>query len=187
MTYANMPAGFHCDPDYALIHTGEHCWNYNTAPGSYTESDTPTLLMGTYDADIAFFETMYAAGLVTGDSDYTYSKAVVYKGQTIPILLSEHKINYVAAAGCTTIILCRNQTNCDGKEVTDSPSSTILLTGSSGNGDDDTGPNASAPSDAAADMDPNGSEEPDIANNAVDPDANAPLDAAAEADPNGNI
>lgn len=112
-TYSNMPAGFSCPVEHALPQMGEHCWNFDTMPNSFAEWDKPTHIMGSYNAGIAFWETMYSVNYVTGDDDHSHKETIDYEGQTIRTLPSEYELNYVAATGRSNIILRGTRATCD--------------------------------------------------------------------------
>lgn len=108
---ANMPEKFTCDLETALPVSGIHCWDFskNPAPSSWAD---PVLVMGSYDATVAFFEPMVPLSFVTGHTDHYYSEQVDYQGQTIKTLPSEYSINYEANTGRATITLKGARSSC---------------------------------------------------------------------------
>ena len=113
-TPANMPENFFCDFDHAVpANGGNHCWDYSTNPDDYASWVEPVLIMGSYDAKIAFWEPMTPLGFVTGPDDHHFSKTVEYQGQTIKTLPKEYSINYVESTGRTTITLKGERSFCD--------------------------------------------------------------------------
>lgn len=93
---------------------GEHCWDFDIMPVSYANWDKPSTIMGTYDSDIAFFETMFALAFVTGNPVQTFSEAPVFEGQTISTLPSEYEVNYGGqSTGRTTMILRGTRAFCE--------------------------------------------------------------------------
>lgn len=110
---ANMPANFRCDPDHAVPGMGEHCWDFDTMPDTFEDWVEPSTVMGTYNADIAFFETMFTLGFVTGKKKQSYRETVQYKGQTISTLPSEYKVESGGRSGRTTIILHGTRAFCE--------------------------------------------------------------------------
>mmetsp|Transcript_31763 Transcript_31763/g.57498 ORF Transcript_31763/g.57498 Transcript_31763/m.57498 type:complete len:312 (+) Transcript_31763:26-961(+) len=109
---ANMPANFTCDIEAAVPASGTHCWDFLTNPNSVESWVDPVLIMGTYDAKIAFWEPMAPLSFVTGVNDTYYSAEVNYQGQTIKTLPTEYSIEYDATTGRATIILNGVKSSC---------------------------------------------------------------------------
>eukprot|EP00571_Detonula_confervacea_P003579 CAMPEP_0172313474 /NCGR_PEP_ID=MMETSP1058-20130122/20258_1 /TAXON_ID=83371 /ORGANISM="Detonula confervacea, Strain CCMP 353" /LENGTH=329 /DNA_ID=CAMNT_0013027129 /DNA_START=161 /DNA_END=1150 /DNA_ORIENTATION=- len=110
---SNMPLKFECDVEAAVPKQGTHCWDFATNPDSVSDWSDPVLIMGSYDADIAFLEPMYPRSFVTGDTNNSYNANVVYEGQTIETLPKEYSIDYIASTGRTTIVLKGTRAACD--------------------------------------------------------------------------
>lgn len=108
---ANMPADFTCDAAAAVPGSGIHCWDFNSNPSAQCWC-YPVLVMGSYDAKIAFFEPTVALDFVTGVNDASYHSDVAYEGKTIKTLPYHYSVSYVVSTGRTTIILKGKRNSC---------------------------------------------------------------------------
>ena len=100
---ANMPANFTCSWPDALPNMGLHCFDFDavTNQDDWTE---PTLIMGSYDGDIAFYEPMVPLSFMTGDVDKEYSQTgIEYMGHTKYSLPRDYSVSYSAETFRTTI------------------------------------------------------------------------------------
>ena len=61
--------------------------------------------MGSYDGDLAFYETMAPYNFVSGDKDTYFEEEVTYIGQTIEHLPSTHSVSYDAESKLITFSL----------------------------------------------------------------------------------
>lgn len=100
-----MPDGFICDKTAAVPNQGLHCWDYANQPVSVAEWEEPVLIMGNYDAKIAFFEPMVPVSFLTGETNNTFAEDVSYKGQTIETLPFEYSVEYNAGDGRASVTL----------------------------------------------------------------------------------
>jgi hypothetical protein len=108
---ANLPDKFEPDFASAVPKQGLHAYD----PEAVTDQDdwvAPTLVMGTYDGGIIFWEPMSPLSFHTGDTNNSYSEDVSYVGQTIKELPESYSVAYDASSGVTTFTLVGTSAAC---------------------------------------------------------------------------
>jgi len=101
----NMPEGFVVGPDHAVVMMGGHAWNPDQEPPSSAEWVDPVWIMGTYDAQIAYYEPMIPLVFMSGDSNNVFQEEITYQAQTMKELPSTVKVKYNGTTGVTNVIL----------------------------------------------------------------------------------
>mmetsp|Transcript_3416 Transcript_3416/g.4627 ORF Transcript_3416/g.4627 Transcript_3416/m.4627 type:complete len:334 (+) Transcript_3416:126-1127(+) len=103
-TIADMPAGFEIDPLSMIPLMGAHGWDFSNQPSPTNPWVEPVYMMGSYNGDIVFFETMIPHAFMSGDTDSQYEEEFTYVGQTIDALPSKKSVTYDSSTGKTTIV-----------------------------------------------------------------------------------
>jgi hypothetical protein len=99
---SNMPDGFKLGMGDMVPLMGGHAWNVADQPNAANPWTEPVTLMGNYDGELIFFETMVPLTFVSGADDNSSIEEVTYKGQTITELPSMYKVEYDATTKFTT-------------------------------------------------------------------------------------
>ena len=99
----NMPK------NYSVIdmvpHMGGHGSNPDQYPTSYLDWTTPVWMMGSYGGQIPNFETMIPLTFMSGTEHKEYKEDLVYEGQMLKELPSNHCVEYNGTTGGVTLTL----------------------------------------------------------------------------------
>lgn len=101
---ADMPDNFTCGADSGVLFTGIHCYDSAQAV-PVADWKEPILVMGNYDAEIAFWEPMFPKEFVMGDTNNHYEEDVEYVSQTLESLPYHYSMSYSKDTGFTTLIM----------------------------------------------------------------------------------
>jgi len=115
---SNMPAGFNVGMDDMVPFMGGHAWDISKQPSPDKPWVEPTLVMGTYANDVAFFEMMVPYSFTSGDKDTFFEEERTYEGQTIKQLPSSQVVSYSADTKLITVTL-KGITDCELIETKD--------------------------------------------------------------------
>jgi len=112
----NAPENYTYQLDSALPGEGLHAFN-NAAAAPVLDWFNPLLIMGLYDGQISFWESMFPAEFVSGEMVNSYSESVTYVSQTIVGLPFYWSMDYDPDSGFTTLTMEGNAEKCESKST----------------------------------------------------------------------